>query len=190
MLCHGMHVYYNALELGSPTSVYAYRTTMYGGYFHMSPSGQEDLPSPIETPESESYSNVITWDFPARGTHPALRMVWYDGGMRPNRPIEMASHTPMPKEGLLFIGEKGKMISGYYGGKNVLLPEGKFSNFQPPANCNCDVGSQMTEIALLGKMAARSARPLEFDTKIPAFSNDAEANSWINPPYRPGWKLS
>ncbi|MCU1292147.1 MAG: putative NADH-dependent dehydrogenase [Bryobacterales bacterium] len=150
----------------------------------------DDALGTAETPESESYSNVITWDVPARSTHPALRMVWYDGGMRPNRPIEMASHTPMPKEGLLFIGEKGKMISGYYGGKNVLLPEGKFSNFQPPANCNFDVGSQMTEIALLGKMAARSARPLEFDTKIPAFSNDAEANSWINPPYRPGWKLS
>jgi hypothetical protein len=213
MLCHGMHVYYNALELGSPTAVYAYRTTMYGGYFHMSPSGQEDLPAPIETSESESYSNVITWDFPARGTHPALRMVWYDGGMRPNRPMEMSSHTPMPKEGLLFIGEKGKMISGYYGGNNVLLPEAKFRDFQPPAksltrtighykewteackkstptNCNFDIGGQMTEIALLGKMAARCARPLEFDTKVPAFSNDAEATSWINPPYRPGWKLS
>jgi hypothetical protein len=48
----------------------------------------------------------------------------------------------------------------------------------------------MTEIALLGKMAARSARPLEFDASSPAITNDAEANSWINPPHRRGWELS
>jgi hypothetical protein len=105
------------------------------------------------------------------------------------------------------------MISGYYGGKNVLLPESKFRNFEPPpktlartaghykewveackhggpTNCNFDLGSRMTEIALLGKMAARSARPLEFDSAGPAISNDTEANSWINPPYRSGWELS
>jgi hypothetical protein len=213
MLCHGMHVYFNALELASPKSIYAYRTTMYGGYFHMLPNGEEEPPYSIQTPESESYSNVITWDFPARGAHPALRMSWYDGGMRPPRPVEMASQIPMPREGLLFIGEKGKMISGYYGGKNVLLPESNFRDFQPPpktlsrtvghykewleackngtpTNCNFDIGSRMTEIALLGKMAARSARPLEFDASSPAITNDAEANSWINPPYRRGWELS
>jgi Oxidoreductase family, NAD-binding Rossmann fold/Oxidoreductase family, C-terminal alpha/beta domain len=213
MLCHGMHVYYEALELDSPSSIYAYRTTMYGGYFHMRPDGQEELPFLIETPESESYSNVITWDFPARGTHPPLRMIWYDGGMRPHRPIEMDSRTPMPKEGLLFIGEKGKLLSGYYGGKNLLLPENKFRGFEPPpkaltrtighyrewveafkkgtpTHCNFDIGSRMTEIALLGKLATRCARPLEFDAKTPAISNDPEANSWISPAYRSGWELS
>jgi hypothetical protein len=51
MLCHGMHVYFNALELVSPKSVYAYRTTMYGGYFHMLPNGQEEPPYSIQTPE-------------------------------------------------------------------------------------------------------------------------------------------
>ena len=34
---------------------------MYGGYFHMEPDGSEQLPPKIETPESESYSNIITW---------------------------------------------------------------------------------------------------------------------------------
>ena len=38
----------------------------------------------------------------------------------------------MPKEGLLFIGDKGKLLSGYYGGKNRLLPESKFRDYQPP----------------------------------------------------------
>ncbi|HZQ53558.1 MAG TPA: Gfo/Idh/MocA family oxidoreductase [Bryobacteraceae bacterium] len=213
MLCHGMHVYYKALELGSPSSIYAYGTTMYGGYFHMLPDGQEDLPRVIRTPESESYSNVIMWDFPERNGRPALRMIWYDGGMRPPRPVELDPKTPMPKEGLLFIGEKGKLLSGYYGGKNLLLPESEFRDYEPPpkilhrtighykewlegckhstpTNCNFDIGSRMTEIALLGKMAARAARPLEFDANGPAIPNDPEANSWINPQYRHGWQLS
>jgi predicted dehydrogenase len=213
MLCHGMHVYYKALELGSPTSIHAYGTTMYGGYFRMRPNGDEELPRLIKTPDSESYSNVIAWDFPERRGHPALRMVWYDGGMRPPRPVEMSAKSEMPKEGLLLVGEKGKLLSGYYGGKNMLLPESKFRDYQPPpktlprtighykewtqackegtpTHCNFDIGSRMTEIALLGKMALRAARPLIFDAAGPAISNDTEANSWIHPPYRSGWELS
>jgi len=34
--------------------------------------------------------------------------------------------------GLLFVGEKGKMLTGYYGGKARLLPEKTFRDFQPP----------------------------------------------------------
>jgi predicted dehydrogenase len=213
MLCHGMHVYFKALDLASPRSVSACRTTMYGGYFHMQPDGKEELPYKIETPESESYSSVITWDFPERGNLPRLRMFWYDGGMQPHRPAEMNSLTPMPKEGLLFVGEKGKLLSGYYGGKNVLMPEGRFRDFQAPpktlprtighykewveacktgspTNCDFDFGSRMTEIALLGKMAARAARPLEYDATVPAITNDAEANGWIKAKYRSGWALA
>ena len=63
---------------------------------------------------------------------PVLQMTWYDGGIRPPRPVELDSRTPMPVEGLLFVGEKGKLMSGYYGGKNQLLPEKQFSGFQPP----------------------------------------------------------
>jgi hypothetical protein len=213
MLCHGMHVYFKALDLPSPTSVSACRTTMYGGPLRMLPDGKEELPYKIETPESESYSSVITWNFPERGTRPRLRMFWYDGGMQPHRPAEMNPLTPMPKEGLLFVGEKGKLLSGYYGGKNMLLPENKFRDFQAPpktlprtighykewveackhgtpTNCSFDFGSRMTEIALLGKLAARAARPLAYDAANPAITNDTEANSWVKPAYRSGWALA
>jgi predicted dehydrogenase len=212
MVCHAMHVFHRVLKLGSPRSIYAARTTMYGGYFQMEPDGEERLPPKIETPETESYSNMITWDFPKRENQPELQMHWYDGGMRPPRPLELDSSAAMPTEGLLFIGEKGKLLSGYYGGKNRLLPEKKFSGFEPPpktlkrtighyrewvqacktgshTNVNFEFGSRMTEIALLGAMAARSARPLEYDAQGPAITNDQEANSWINPPYRSGWSL-
>lgn len=132
MCCHALHVFYKALELGSPVAVQASRSTMFGGYFHMGADGKETLPPKIETPETESYSNVITWDFPERGKHPALQMIWYDGGIKPHRPMELAPGTPMPSEGLLFIGENGKLLSGYYGGNNRLLPEKRFRDFRIP----------------------------------------------------------
>jgi predicted dehydrogenase len=84
MACHAFHVFYEALELGAPMSVDGVRTKMHGGYFQMHPDGKETLPPLVKTPETESYSSVVTWDFPERGSHPRLRLHWYDGGMRPS----------------------------------------------------------------------------------------------------------
>ena len=47
----------------------------------------------------------------------------------------------------------------------------------------------MTEVAQLGTLAARAGRLLEWDPGRMAISNDAEANGWVNPPYRKGWSL-
>jgi hypothetical protein len=58
-----------------------------------------------------------------------------------------------------------------------------------PTNVNFDFGSRMTEIAQLGAIAARCARPLLWDADRMAIVNDAVANSWVNPPYRAGWSL-
>jgi predicted dehydrogenase len=213
MACHAMHVFYNVLELTAPTRVYASRTTMHGGYFKMHPDGTETLPPRIQTPETESYSTMISWEFPARGNQPPLTMHWYDGGLRPHRPMELDSGTPMPTSGLLFVGEKGKLMAAYSGGRNRLLPADRFRDFQPPpktlirsighyqewvqackggkpANCNFEFGGRMTEIAQLGTIAARAARLLEWDPGRMAITNDAEANSWVNPPYRAGWSLT
>lgn len=213
MLCHAMHVFFDALALGHPSTIDACRTTMYGGLFVMQPDGKETLPRRIATPEAESYSSVITWDFPSRGPHSALRMHWYDGGMRPHRPVELDRSARMPTAGLLFVGEKGKLLSDYSGGRNRLLPESRFRDFQapaptlsrtighykewiaackggPPAHCHFEYASKMAEIAQLGTLAARFARPLEFDGGTPRIANDAEASAALNPPYRRGWSFS
>jgi hypothetical protein len=118
----------------------------------------------------------------------------------------------MPSSGLLFAGSSGKLLTDYSGGNNRLLPEKRYRDFQPPrktlprtighyrewiqaakggppAHCNFEVGSQMTEVALLGALAARTARYLEWDSANLRVTNDAEANRLINPPYRQGWTL-
>jgi hypothetical protein len=118
----------------------------------------------------------------------------------------------MPTSGLLFVGDKGKMLSEYSGGKMRLLPAERFRDFQPPpktlarsaghyqewidackggkpANCNFDFAGKMNEVAQLGTIAARAARLLEWDAANLTIPNDREANSWVNPPYRKGWTL-
>lgn len=212
MTCHAIHVFFEALELGSPSSVFGSRAKMHGGLFRMLPDGKEILPPLIQTPETESYATMITWDFPARGNHQPVRVHWYDGGMRPHRPVELTGSKQLPASGLLFVGAKGKMLTGYSGGRPLLLPEQQFKDFHAPpktlprsighyrewiqaakggkpATCNFELGGRMVEVALLGTLAARTARYLEWDGAKLAITNDAEANRLVNPPYRSGWKL-
>ena len=87
----------------------------------------------------------------------------------------------MPRDGLLFIGEKGKDADGLLRRQGPLLPEKNFRDFQPPpktltrtighykewvqackggkpANCNFEFASRMTEVAQLGNRSP-PARP-------------------------------
>jgi hypothetical protein len=208
MACHTLHGYFNELQLGAPKAVHGY------GSFRC-----EGMATRIETPECQSHANLITWDFPARGNLPPLRMHWYDGGLRPPRPLELDPKIQMPRTGLLFVGDKGKLMTAYSGGRfhssrgfsgGLLLPEDKFRGFQEPAKtlrrvpdhygewtqacktgartvCPIDFGCEMTEVALLGTLALRTGRLLEWDAAAMRVTNDDEANEWVNPPYRKGW---
>jgi hypothetical protein len=48
---------------------------------------------------------------------------------------------------------------------------------------------QLTEVALLGTLALRTEKVLEWDSASRRVTNDAEANQFVFPPYRSGWKL-
>ena len=51
-----------------------------------------------------------------RGDRPALDIFWYDGGMKPPAPEEvMAENKELPEEGMMFVGDKGKIIGGFRG---------------------------------------------------------------------------
>ncbi|MFC1538453.1 Gfo/Idh/MocA family protein [Candidatus Latescibacterota bacterium] len=220
MACHTLHMYFNELRLGAPATIYGNGSTRRVGFFKT-----------LETPECQSNANMVTWEFPARGEMPLLNVHWYDGGMKPHRPPELDLKTPMPQAGLLFVGDRGKLISAYYGGNpfrsrrggeqtrglpgGLLLPEDKFKDFrQPPESLRrvfkpdhylewtegcktgtatvvpIEFGCQLTEMALLGSLALRTGRLLEWDAKAMRITNDEDANSLIDPPYHNGWKLN
>ena len=54
---------------------------------------------------------------------PPLKLVWYDGGLRPPRPAELEDNEQMGAMGSLLIGDKGKMLTNMGRGTGRLLPK-------------------------------------------------------------------
>ena len=101
MACHTMNMPFMGLDLQNPTSVVA--TT----------SGHN----------RDSYPkwSVITWEFPARGDRPAVKLVWYDGGKRP--PLGLLERQKPCGSGCCVVGERGKLYAAgdYAEGEAVLF---------------------------------------------------------------------
>ena len=54
---------------------------------------------------------------------------------------------------------------------------------------NFDYSGPLTEMVLLGNLAVRTRKYLEWDAANMRFSNHEEANRWLTRDYREGWKL-
>ncbi|MCW0481160.1 Gfo/Idh/MocA family protein [Gaoshiqia sediminis] len=104
MGCHVMDVPFFALKLKYPTAVQASST--------------------VVNTESAPQASRVEYTFPGRGDMPALKLIWSDGGIMPGRPVELPAGVKMGDWGgmNLFIGTKGKIISGYYGNGFKVLP--------------------------------------------------------------------
>jgi hypothetical protein len=57
------------------------------------------------------------------------------------------------------------------------------------AICPVKFGCEMTEVALLGALALRTNRTLEWDSNAMRITNNDLANSFVDPPYRTGWSI-
>lgn len=124
MGCHFIDVPYRALQLGYPESVECSVGRVWTGFFQ-------------EAIYTDSYppSAKIHLQFPARGSMPAVEMVWYDGGILPKRPIELLPDEPMAEwdGGIIFEGSKGKIMAGLFGRNPTLLPTSKMKEVNLPA---------------------------------------------------------
>jgi hypothetical protein len=56
-------------------------------------------------------------------------------------------------------------------------------------SCPIELGCEMTEMALLGALALRTGRVLEWDAQTMQVTNTEQANRFVDPPYREGWSL-
>ena len=168
MGCHTLHVYFEAFDLRSPSLIYGCGSTRHEGFFR-----------PVSTPECQSHANQVTWQYPTRGKLPPLAVHWYDGGMRPARPMELDRRLGLPHSGLLFVGEKGKMIAGYCGGNpfrqggkprgprgGLLLPEPTFRDFPDPAQTLRRVDDHYLEWTRACKVGASTVCPIEFGCEM------------------------
>jgi len=163
---------------------------------------------PSPHPEIAPASMMVTYQYGQRGTMPPVRLTWYQGTYKPQ--ILKESGVPDWKSGVLFIGDKGMLLSDY--GKHALLPEAKFADFKgpeqfipkslghyaewihacktgAPTTCNFEYAGWLTEANHLGNVAFRAGKKLEWDFKNLRAKNAPEIEPLIRRKYRNGWKL-
>lgn len=211
MACHALHAFFKELQLAKPTSVSA--CISQARLPALNGDGDPDwtLSKPVKHDESFPFSSIVTWSYGQRGELPPMNLFWYDGGLRPPTPPGLDIRATLRPDGVLFIGDKGVMLTGFVGGPMTLNQERKatFSEPEPTlprcldhyrewteackggpaASCEFGFASQVTEVALLGVIAQQMNDYLEWDSAQMSFSNSQKANERINPPYRPGWSL-
>lgn len=191
--CHYMDLPFWALDLKYPLSA-------------------EVLDGPPVHPESTPPWLIVRYEFPARGVLPPVRLTWYHGGRQPALLSEIVSpdHIGRWKSAVLFVGEKGMLLADY--NRHQLLPEKDFAGFTRPApfirnsighhkewteacknggntTCPFAYSGPLTETALLGNVAFRSGKTLQWDPVQLRAPNCAEAERYIQHRYRAGWSI-
>jgi hypothetical protein len=168
----------------------------------------------VENTVAFPYSCTIRFKFPKQEELPAFDLFWYDGGMRPPIPDELdAADSALPKEGMMFVGDKGKILAGYRCENPQLIPQSKMTaylNGKAPAkesvsrhndtwidafkNKTQSPGSflgagPISETILLGAVALRADRKVMYDAVNMKITNADDANKFLYREYRKGWEL-
>lgn len=163
---------------------------------------------PVAAPPSQ----IIQWDHPND-----QKVFWYHGpeGMKTRSERlqkQIGSDTDLSKWhiGVAFIGTEGILVSDY--GKHVLSPGKKFADYKRPEQsipksighykewieackgngktlCNFDYSGTLIEHNLLGNVAHRAGKPLDWDAKTGKITNHEEANQYLTKTYRKGWEI-
>lgn len=211
MGCHTMHVIVRALSLRHPASVHASSSALVRGSLVRNAEGIARDPERVAFPETAPAASIVTWSFPARGDLAPVRVTWYDGGLKPPRPEQLEPDRELEKDGILFVGEQGVLLSKFTGGPE-LAPRSRMTDFHPPkptlprvknhyqewvdackggppASCEFEFGGFLTELVAIGNIAVRTNRRLEWDGEAGRFRKDEEANRYLSEPYRKGWHI-
>ena len=86
------------------------------------------------TTEVHPLAAVVTFQFPAHGSLPPVKLSWYEG-MQPPRPLDLGDGASLPAEGgAIFHGTKGTLVTGVTGmDLPQLIPAARRKETKPPA---------------------------------------------------------
>jgi predicted dehydrogenase len=175
---------------------------------------QLDAPLSIEAigdsphPEIAPASMTAIYEYGPRGNLAPCTLTWYQGSHKPS--LYREGKIPDFKNGVLFVGDKGMLLSDY--GKHILLPEDQFKDFQPPKPfvpdspgqhqewlLACKTGSPtsspfsyagpLSEANHLGNVAFRAGGKILWDAKSMRITNNEAANRFLSRTPRSGWTL-
>ena len=174
------------------------------------PTSVEADPGPFNE-ETYPTATRIRWEFPARGELPPLTLTWCDGANRPPTPPDLEEGRKLPGQGSVYYGDKGTLVAPHMGNpalvpyskmREVKLPEPflerGINHYQdwirgckggPKPSANWDYSGPLTETILLGNIAAKAGRKLEWDGPGLKVTNMAEANKLLKRDYRKPWHL-
>jgi hypothetical protein len=202
MACHTMNMPFMALKLGYPTSIQAecgdLNSETYPAWATVTYQfpARDNLP-PVKMVWYEGQKN----------------------GQKNLPPLELLKGEKPSGSASLIIGEKGTMYSpADYGERWVLLPKKDFEGFKDPepkmprypdknddlnqkkewvaaikggpaAYSNFTYAGVLAEAILLGNVAIRAGKKLEWDGEGMKFRNAPEAEQYLKRQYRNGWSL-
>ena len=76
-------------------------------------------------------ASTLRWRHPATATRPAVDTFWYDGGNKPQTPEELyEDKLDLADEGMLVIGDKGKILCDFRATNPRLIPQARQRAFE------------------------------------------------------------
>jgi len=76
-------------------------------------------------------ASTVRWRHPATASRPSVDTFWYDGGMKPQTPEELYDDgEDLASEGMLLLGDKGKILCDFRGNKPRLIPRSRQRAFE------------------------------------------------------------
>ncbi len=193
---HTMDLLWNAIDATLPTSAEA--------------KGEKFNPD-VTPVECESH-----FEHPANDWRGPIRVSWYQGGAMPRPPKPYVDLNKID-HGAMFKGSKGFVIADFQ--SRILLPFGDTADLTyykprtkdtalPPLGhfqrqwldacknpslktaCDFEYSGNMIEQLLLGLVAYRAGKKLQYDGATGKVTNCSEANALLSRKYRDGWTLN
>jgi predicted dehydrogenase len=191
---HTMDLAWCAIDAGLPTSAVA--------------EGEK------YNPEVTPVELKMTFEHPANNWRPPIKVSWYQGGMMPRSPKGYVDLNKIG-HGVMFKGSQGFLVADF--NSRVLLPYGRDADLTyykprskdkliPPlggfqdewvkackgnlkTTCDFDYSGTAIEQMLLGLVAYRVGKKINYDGKTGRVTNSPEAQALLSKKYRPGWTL-
>jgi hypothetical protein len=195
MAVHNIDPAFYALDLGAPIAAEC----------ESCPLGKETYPQ----------WQILTLEFALPDRSAPLRVRWYDGGKLPPKPDHVGDEMDLGDNGIYFLGERGTMVCGGWSGAPRLFPAALRESFQPPpktiprspghrlewiqackakrpedAKAGFAYSGPFTEALLIGNLATRLQKRVEWDAAGMRARNAPEADALIRKKYRRGFGLN
>ena len=156
------------------------------------------------------------FDHPANDWRGPIRVGWYQGGAMPKSPTSWLDLNKID-HGAMFKGSKGVLVCDFQ--KRLLIPVGDNADMTyyksptvetvlPPLGhfqqqwmdacknpslktaCDFEYSGNMIEQLLLGLVAYRAGKKLQYDPVAGKVTNCPDANQYLSRKYRDGWTLN